>query len=196
MKTRRDLEVNAILSHDRAVEVANLLLGKLNGPLRSIFPAEYYSMPRRNLRSGKASLRDGRADEIEQFCETNVGTRDVGKLARLYEPLFQHDSRLRLPLKEFAALIGQPQDGVLRGAPRHSTIAISSWGLQTEYPEMHLVRDMLSPSTRLLTLKVKTGGTKACHGQRQNKTRFGNRLLTYVLGLLSISACACSLASI
>jgi hypothetical protein len=47
-----------------------------------------------------------------------------------------------MPLKEFASLIGQPQEGVLRGAPRHSTIMISPWGLQTEYPEMHLVRDM------------------------------------------------------
>jgi len=87
-------------------------------------------------------LRDGRTDELERFCETNFGTRDVGKLARLYEPLFQHAACLRLPLKEFAALIGQPQDGMLRGAPRHSTIVISSWGLQTEYPEMHLARDM------------------------------------------------------
>jgi hypothetical protein len=47
-----------------------------------------------------------------------------------------------LPLKEFAALIGQPQEGVLRGAPRHSTIDISPWGLQTEFPESHLVKDM------------------------------------------------------
>ena len=152
MKTGRDLEVSAILIHDRAVEVANLLLGKLNRSLRSIFPADYYSEPRRSLRSGVASLRDGRTDEIERFCETNFGTRDVRKLAGLYEPLFQHGSCLRLPLKEFAVLVGQPQDGVLRGAPRHSTIVISSWGLQTEYPEMHLVRDMAFAFNSALSL--------------------------------------------
>jgi hypothetical protein len=142
MKTGRDREVNAIVSHDRAVEVANLLMGKLNGPMRRIFSEDYRSLPRRNLRSGKASLRDGRAEELEGFCERNFGTTNVGRLAGLYERLYEHASQLQLPLKEFAALIGQPQEGVLRGAPRHSTIVISQWGLQTEYPEMHLVRDM------------------------------------------------------
>jgi hypothetical protein len=142
IKTARDREVNAIVAHDRAVEVANLLLGKLNRPMRRIFPEEYRSLPRRNLRSGKASLRDGRGEELEGFCERNFGTTNVDGLAGLYERLYEHASQVRLPLKEFATLIGQPQEGVLRGAPRHSTIAISPWGLQTEYPEMHLVRDM------------------------------------------------------
>lgn len=142
MKTGRDREVNAIVAHDRAVEVANLLMGKLNRPMRRIFPEDYRLLPRRRLRSGKVSLRDGRAEELEGFCERNFGTTNVARLAGLYERLYEHASQLRLPLKEFAALIGQPQEGVLRGAPRHSTIAISPWGLQTEYPEMHLVRDM------------------------------------------------------
>ena len=142
MKTGRDREVGAIVSHDRAVEVARLLMGKLNGPMRRIFPEDYRSLPRRNLRSGKASLRDGRAAEVEGFCERNFGTTDVGTLAGLYALLYEHKSEVRLPLKEFAGLVGQPQEGVLRGAPRHSTVAISPWGLQTEYPEMHLVRDM------------------------------------------------------
>ncbi len=30
----------------------------------------------------------------------------------------------------------------MRGAPLHSTISLSPWGLQTEYPEMHLVKDL------------------------------------------------------
>jgi hypothetical protein len=47
-----------------------------------------------------------------------------------------------MSLVEFATLIGRPRDGVLRGAPAHTTVVISPWGLQTEYPEMHLVRDL------------------------------------------------------
>jgi hypothetical protein len=142
MKTGRDREVNAIVSHDQAVEVANLLMGKLNRPMRRIFHEDYRSLPRRNLRSGKESLRDGRVGELEGFCKKNFGTTDVANLATLYERLYEHDSHLRLPLTEFAALIGQPKEGVLRGAPSHATVAISPWGLQTEYPELHLVRDM------------------------------------------------------
>ena len=117
-------------------------MGKLNGPMHPIFPEDYRSLPRRNLQSGKASLRDGRAEEVEEFCKRNFGTTNVRRLAGLYERLYENASQLRLPLKEFADLIGQPQEGVLRGAPRHATIAISPWGLQTEFPEMHLLRDM------------------------------------------------------
>jgi len=142
MRTGRQREVAAIVAHDRAVEVANLLMGKLNGPLRRIFPNEYLSMPRRRLVSGKASLRDGRAQDLDEFCQRNFGTGDSRGLAGLYERLYEHGSELRLPLREFANLIGQPQQGALRGAPRHSTVVISPWGLQTDYPEMHLARDM------------------------------------------------------
>ena len=114
MKTGRDLEVDAIVAHDRATEVANLLMGRLNRPMRRIFPEDYRSLPRRNLRSGKASLRDGRGAELEGFCEKNFGTTNIRGLAALYERIYQSNSQLRLPLREFAALIGQPQQGVLR----------------------------------------------------------------------------------
>jgi hypothetical protein len=152
MKTGRDREVSVIVTHDRATEVANLLMGKLDRPMRRIFQEDYRSLPRRNLRSGKASLRDGRAGELERFCERNFGTTEVHRLAGLYERLYEHNSQLRLPLKELAVLIGQPQDGVLRGAPRHSTVVISPWGLQTEYPEMHLVRDIAVAFNSAVTL--------------------------------------------
>jgi hypothetical protein len=152
MKTGRDREVADIVAHDRAVEVANLLLGKLNHPMRRIAPEVYHSKPRRQLRSGVASLRDGKTVQLAAWCEENFGTKNFHRLAGLYERLYENKSHLRLPLKEFASLIGQPQEGVLRGAPRHSTIAISPWGLQTEYPEMHLVRDMAVAFNTAVTL--------------------------------------------
>jgi len=152
MKTGRDREVSEIVNHERAVEVANLLMGKLNRRMRRISPDDYRSLPRRNLRAGKVSLRDGRAQELEGFCERNFGTTCVWRLADLYERIYEHESQLRLPLKEFAGLIGQPQQGVLRGAPRHATVVISPWGLQTEYPEMHLVRDVAVAFNSAVTL--------------------------------------------
>jgi hypothetical protein len=87
-------------------------------------------------------LGDGRAEELAAFCQRNFGTNQCDRLAGLYERLYIHGSDIRLPLKEFATLIGQPEGRVLRGAPRHCTICISPWGLQTEYPEMHLMRDI------------------------------------------------------
>lgn len=110
--------------------------------MRRIFPEDYVSLPRHQLRSGKASLRDGRGDDLKGFCQRNFGTADASGLANLYELLYANGSHLRLPLKAFAEIIGQPKKGVLRGAPRHSTVSISTWGLRTEYPEMHLVRDL------------------------------------------------------
>lgn len=142
LTTGRQREVAAIVAHDRAVEVAKLLMGRLNGPMRVIFHEDYHSLPRRNLRSGKQSLRDGRQDELKDFCQRNFGTSDFKRLAALYERLYANRSELRLSLNEFAEIVGQPPGNILRGAPRHSTIALSPWGLQTEYPEMHLARDM------------------------------------------------------
>lgn len=154
MITGRHREVADIVCHDRAVEVANLLMGKLNHPMRRIDPEVYHSKPRRQLRSGVASLRDGKLVQLATWCEENFGTRNFHRLAGLYERLYNAKSQLRLPLREFADLVGQPQEGVLRGAPRHSTIAISPWGLQTEYPEMHLVRDMAVAFNAAISIDV------------------------------------------
>lgn len=60
MSTGRQTEVNRIVKHDRAVEVANLLLGKLNGPMRRIFPDDYLAETSRLpclLIFGTATLR-------------------------------------------------------------------------------------------------------------------------------------------
>jgi hypothetical protein len=159
-----------IVAHDRAVEVANLLLGKLDRPMRRIDAESYHGKPRRQLRSGVASMRDGQRAQLAAWCEDNFGTKNYHRLAGLYDRLYQSNSELRLPLKEFAALIGQPQEGVLGGAPRHSTIAISPWGLQTEYPEMHLSRDMAVAFNAALVLdreRKQHEGTSWANAKRQ-----------------------------
>jgi hypothetical protein len=75
------------------------------------------------------------------------------------------DEKLRLPLKEFAALIGQPHEDVLRGGPRHATVMISPWGLQTEYPEMHLVRDVAVAFNSAVTLDAEIKQHRGSHSR-------------------------------
>lgn len=48
----------------------------------------------------------------------------------------------RLPLTELEKIVGPLRQGVLRGAPLHATVVLSQWGLQTEYPEMHIMKDL------------------------------------------------------
>lgn len=173
MKTGRDVEVFEIVQHDRAVEVALLLMGRLNGGMKPIFPEEYHSLPRKQLKSGKASLRDGRADEVRKFCKDNFVKSDVGRLAGLYEELFEHDSELRLPLQDFEKRFGQLNKRALGGAPRHCTIVISPWGLQTEYPEMHFARDMVIAFNAAFTLdaEIKEYGEITYAEAKQDEVR-------------------------
>jgi hypothetical protein len=110
--------------------------------MKPIFPEDYINRPRRELKSGKYSIRDGRREEVEKFCKRNFEDLRLDDLARLYEPLYVHGSIWRLPLIQFIKEFGQPKEGVLKGAPLHSTISLSPWGLQTEYPEMRLIDDV------------------------------------------------------
>ena len=141
-KSGRDRDVDEIVTYERAVEVGRLLLGKLDGPMRPIFAQQYRDMPRQRLKSGRHSIRDGRRDEIERFCNSNFEELRWQELAYLYEPLYHHRSVWRLPLLEFIDRFGRPKEHVLAGAPLHSTVVLSPWGLQTEFPEMHLMKDL------------------------------------------------------
>ena len=129
LKRGRDHEIEEIVTYERAVEVARLLLGKLDGQMKSIFPEDYKELPRRQLKSGKHSVRDDRRKEIERFCKNNFQSLRFEKLARLYEPLYKHGSYWRLPLTDLVNLLGVPRDGVLRGAPLHATVSLSPLGI-------------------------------------------------------------------
>ncbi len=143
IKTGRKREVNEIVQHDRAVQVGLLLLGKLNGPMNSIFHEDYINRPRRELKSGIDSIRgDGLRDEINKFCRNNFENLQLQDLAKLYEPLYEHGSNWRLPLINFKKDYGCPKEAVLNGAPLHSTVSLSFWGMQTEFPEMRLIDDI------------------------------------------------------
>ena len=138
----RETEVAEIVRNRRAAEVGRLLLGELHKPLPEIIPEHYLSKPRVEIKSELASIKRYLKGELAKFCRRNFESLEPADLARLYIPLFQNNSEYRIALTEFEAQYGKPKDSVLRGAPRHATICISSWGLQTEYPEMHLSKDL------------------------------------------------------
>ncbi|HPA47687.1 MAG TPA: hypothetical protein PK395_18135 [bacterium] len=106
------------------------------------------------IRAGKMDVKKKRT-EIEKFCRDNFKKDSVKKMAEFYEILFEHDSQFRLPLLEFMDKIGEPLDGRLKGVPLHSTICISPWGLQTEFPEMHLFRDLGLAFNEVLDMKAR-----------------------------------------
>ena len=95
-------------------------------------------------------MRQGRDREIAEILRlrraAEVGRLMLGELNEPLRPMPQSNlvatNRRELPLKEFVSRVGQPRPGVLKGAPAHATIHLSLWGLQTEYPEMHLSRDL------------------------------------------------------
>jgi len=139
MSTRED-EVVEIVLYDRAVEVAKLMLGELND-VRRIFPEDYQKLPRKNLKAGIDDIKR-KWREIQKFCRKNFKGVSPEAIAELYEPLYEHGGKYRLPLIDFIRIVGEPLEGVLRGAPLHSTVSLSPWGLRFEYPEMHLERDV------------------------------------------------------
>ncbi len=63
---------------------------------------------------------------------------------------------------------------MLKGAPLHSTIHISPWGLRTEYPEQHLFKDMavsLNEAIEIEEHSLTPYRTKSWHDRKQWQTR-------------------------
>lgn len=138
----REREVAEIIRLRRAAAVGRLMLGELDEPLKPVREEDYVDRPRRELKAELGACRSSLKGELLKFCRRNFQDVAPEDLARLYEPLVAHQSRYRLPLREFVARVGEPCPGVLKGAPAHATVHLSPWGLQTEYPETHLARDL------------------------------------------------------
>jgi len=142
-ETGRAREAREIEKFQRAAEVGRLMLGELRSPMEWICYDQYIDKPRREIKEQRNVVRAYLRDELEKFCRSNFKGVKPKDLANLYEPLYARGSSWRLSFIEFAELLGQPREGVLRGAPLHATVCLSYlWGLQTEYPEMHLSRDL------------------------------------------------------
>lgn len=138
----RDRDADEIVRLRRAAAVGRLMLGELDAPIELIRREDYVSKPRRELKAEVAALRESLQGELRKFCKRNFVDVNPERLAALYEDVLTHDSQYRLPLSEFIRQVGEPRSGVLKGAPAHATVHLSPWGLQTEYPELHLARDL------------------------------------------------------
>lgn len=138
----RQREATEIARHKKAAEVGRLILGELDGRMAAISAEEYIRKPRRELTFLRDSIRASLRGEIAKFCRNNFENVEPEDLAKLYDLIFQHGSDWFLPLAVFERDFGKFRRGVLKGAPLHATIHISPWGLRTEYPEQHLVKDM------------------------------------------------------
>jgi len=140
-KTGRERDIAEIVRAKRALVVGRLLLGDLDG-LERVFPDDFSTWTRQRLKQLQKQIRLQLKGKIAGFCQENFAGATESKLAELYEPLWEHGGTWRLPLAEFQKRLGVPKPGVLRGAPLHATVCISPWGLQTEFPEMHLCKDL------------------------------------------------------
>jgi hypothetical protein len=142
VESGRNREAAEVVRLRRAAAVGQLMLGELEAPLQLIRHEDYASKPRRELKAEIVALRRFLRGELQNFCQRNFVDVNPAKLAALYEDIVTHGSQYRLPLSEFVERVGQPRRGVLKGAPAHATVHLSPWGLQTEYPEMYLARDL------------------------------------------------------
>jgi hypothetical protein len=142
MDSGRKREVVEIVRYKRAAIVGRLLLGELDGPMERISVEQYLDKPRKELKAEREVIRDRLRGEIAKFCSNNFEDIKPEDLENLYEPLFERESLWYLPLTDFLRDFGKFKTGVLKGAPLHATIHISSWGLQTDFPEHHFIRDL------------------------------------------------------
>jgi len=141
-KSGRQREALEIVRYKKAASVGRLLLGELNGPMEPVSVQQYIDKPRKQLISERDSLRTSLRGEIAKFCRNNFESVDPEDLVKLYDVLFEHQSEWFVSLTEFEREFGRFKSGVLKGAPLHATVRISPWGLQTEFPEHHLIRDL------------------------------------------------------
>lgn len=138
----RSREAAEIVRYKKAAAVGRLLLEELDGPMDPIAIEQYLSKPRRELVRERDSVRLSLRGEIAKFCRNNFEDIEPEDLAELYDVLAEHDSNWFVPLLQFERDYGRCKPTVLRGAPLHSTLRISPWGFQPDFPEHHLLRDI------------------------------------------------------
>lgn len=182
MDTRsgRQREAAEVTRYKKAAAVGRLLLGELNGPMESISVDQYVAKPRRELTVLRDSLRASLRGEIAKFCRNNFGDVQPEDLADLYDLLLAHGSDWFLPLTDFERDFGRFKIGVLKGAPLHSTIRISPWGLQTEYPEQHLVKDLATSFNQALEMEKHLATYRATPWREAKKQEIRSEIASLV----------------
>lgn len=162
--TGREKEVRLIRQANRAAAMGRLMLGRFNS-WQDFLMADMIDLdglPRRKLKTGSADVKARLTSEIKRFCSKNFKGMDEVKLSRLYERVKELRG-LELSLLEFEKEFSCLNPQVLHGCPRHLTVCISLWGLQLQYPEDQLSRDVLKG---LAMAKTAVAGLKQYESQQ------------------------------
>lgn len=143
MHRGRDRDIAEIIRILRTAQVARVFLGEANGHISPIFPEMVSDWPRKKILGERERIRGYLRGEVNRFCKTNFPNLNPTHLELLYEPLFRNGD-LRMPLTGFKKFVGGViKHDLFRGAPLHSTVVLSlCWGIRTEFPEHHLIRDL------------------------------------------------------
>ena len=126
-----------------AVAVVRLMDGQLTD-WRSFDAAQHPhlgDLPRKRLKSGYEDVKRRLNPDIRDFCKANFEDMDQEKLCRIYEYIRQWRG-LNMSLADFERQYGCILSPARRFCPPHATVHISLWGLQFEYPEDYLSKDL------------------------------------------------------
>jgi hypothetical protein len=173
IKSGREREAAEIVRFKRAAAVGRLLLGELDGPMEPIFKDQHMMRRRSDLRAERDAIREYLRSEVAKFCRQNFENVEPEDLAKWYKPIFEHESNFHLPLIDFTRDFGKFRTSVLNGSPPHSTVHVSTWGLQFDFPERHLMHDLATTFNEAVKIESRLipYRTKTRREQKQQKTR-------------------------
>lgn len=139
----RERDARLIREANCAAAVGRLMLGRFNSwnEYKLVGDQTLESLPRRQLKTGAVDVRSRMRSEIDGFCRGNFKAMTAKKLAALYEEV-QPPYGLRLSLSEFERRFGSITETARKGCPKHATVSITLWGLQFEFAEDHLSKDL------------------------------------------------------
>lgn len=142
--SRRNKEASIIRQANRAAAVGRLMLGKMRNWIEFLEAdqVDLNTLPRRQLKSGKADVKRRLSTELEKFCKKNFKGMTQRRLSDMYEEIKAFRG-LEMPLLEFERRFAPIHEDVLKGDPAHLTVSISLWGLQFRIPEADLAKDIM-----------------------------------------------------
>lgn len=142
-------EAQEVCLADKAAAVGRLMLGELPSleQFLEVGQRNYTSLPRRAIRAGRRDVRQRLAPEVEAFCSKNFQQFSTRQLAALYDdvaPALRTFGVAAMPMPAFESRYGRLQDAVLKGDPRYATVVLSTRGLQFQYPEDQISKDLIA----------------------------------------------------
>jgi hypothetical protein len=139
----RDREASLIRQANRAAAVGRLMLGETRHWVEFLRAdqVDLTTLPRRQLKSGKADVKKRLSAELERFCENNFSGMTQQRLSDMYEDIKAFRG-MEMPLLEFERRFAPVRKEILKGNPAHLTVSISLWGLQFKIPEEELAKDI------------------------------------------------------